>query len=454
MDVGLILIATVLFLGGIIATLGDRIGMKVGKARLSLFNLRPRQTATVVSVLTGGVISASTLGLLLVTSEQLRKGLFEFEETQSNLASARRSLEEAETAKAEIEASLITVTEQKVSAEAGLRDVNESLEDAVAREQETQGRLTQTQEQLSDVSSQATSLGGEIDRLQQERGALIQRQNDIRTQIAQRDQSLAERDDALAARDQDIAERETQLQLLETEQFFLDEEIQRLEAEFIKLRAGSVAVRRNETLALLITSPESFDAAQREVEKVLFEANRIALRAILPDTKEDVQIIRISPTSVEQVINQILEGENYVVRVAASGNYIVGEPCVLDGQEPCVEVNLQTKINRIVFNQGEAIARISIDSANPATETLVEKIRTLLTTAQVQASLEGIIINNPRVAGGLSEPVIEFLTQVQNYGAPLEIEAVAARPIFTTGPLLIDLVASDNGRPLFRTNLE
>ncbi|MEM9165037.1 MAG: DUF3084 domain-containing protein, partial [Cyanobacteria bacterium P01_F01_bin.4] len=74
MDVGLILVATILLLGGVIATVGDRIGMRVGKARLSLFNLRPRQTATVVSVLTGGVISASTLGLLLITSEQLRKG--------------------------------------------------------------------------------------------------------------------------------------------------------------------------------------------------------------------------------------------------------------------------------------------------------------------------------------------------------------------------------------------
>ena len=49
MDDGLVLIATVLVLGGLIATLGDRIGMRVGNARLSLFNLRPRQTATVVS---------------------------------------------------------------------------------------------------------------------------------------------------------------------------------------------------------------------------------------------------------------------------------------------------------------------------------------------------------------------------------------------------------------------
>jgi uncharacterized protein (DUF3084 family) len=65
MGSGYILVLAVLLLGGVIATLGDRIGMKVGKARLSLFNLRPRQTATLVSIATGSVISASTPGFTI-----------------------------------------------------------------------------------------------------------------------------------------------------------------------------------------------------------------------------------------------------------------------------------------------------------------------------------------------------------------------------------------------------
>ena len=58
MTSGYILIVAILLLGGVIATLGDRIGTKVGKARLSLFNLRPRKTATLVTVITGSLISA------------------------------------------------------------------------------------------------------------------------------------------------------------------------------------------------------------------------------------------------------------------------------------------------------------------------------------------------------------------------------------------------------------
>lgn len=63
-------------LGGILAALGDRLGSKVGKARLTLFNLRPKQTAVVVTVMTGTVIAASTLGLLFGLSKSLRQGFF------------------------------------------------------------------------------------------------------------------------------------------------------------------------------------------------------------------------------------------------------------------------------------------------------------------------------------------------------------------------------------------
>jgi uncharacterized protein (DUF3084 family) len=460
MDIGLVLIAIVLMLGGVIATVGDRIGMKVGKSRLSLFKLRPRQTATVVSVLTGSVISATTLGLLLLTSEQLRKGLFEFEEVQSNLNEARQDLKEAQTAKSTVESDLETVSRQKKQADADLTKVITSLKSAVDREAETQERFKASQQRLEQVSSQANGLRGEIGRLQSERQDLIERQAAIRQQIASRDRDIAQRNrdleklnQTLAQRNQEIAQRGEELSRLETQQRFLQDEISRLEVEFLKLRSGSVAVSRNQTLALLITRPDSIAAARRDMDQALVEANRVALRAILPDAQNDFQVIFIAPEKVEQAANQIIDGQPYVVRIASLGNYIVGEPCVLNPQVPCVEVDLQVAVNRVVFEPGQVVAQISIDDRNPDAATLVEKFRLLLATAQVQASLEGIILDEPRVAGGLSEPVIQFLENVRNYGEPLEIQAVASQPIFTTGPLYLDLIAVADGKVLFRTNL-
>ena len=82
MATGYILIAAILILGGVIATVGDRIGTRVGKARLSLFNLRPKKTAVIVTIFTGGLISASTLAILFAADGGLRKGVFELEDIQ------------------------------------------------------------------------------------------------------------------------------------------------------------------------------------------------------------------------------------------------------------------------------------------------------------------------------------------------------------------------------------
>ncbi|MEM9264366.1 MAG: DUF3084 domain-containing protein [Cyanobacteria bacterium P01_F01_bin.13] len=456
MDVGLILIATVLVLGGLIATLGDRIGMRVGKARLSLFSLRPRQTATMVSILTGSVISASTLGLLLIASEQLRKGLFEFEEIQANLSAARNALESTQTAKSQVEEALNTVTRQKIDAEGELIEVIASLDEATERETIIRRRLGQTQTQLGFVSQQTERLKAEISRLQRDRQVLQRQQTEVRRQITQRDRALAERDQELQQRDRSIAQREIALERLRTEQAFLEDEIQRLESEFLKLRAGNVAISRNQTLALLITRPQSTAAATAEIEQLLAEANRLALNEIWPDAPDRaVQILRVDPQTVRSIARDIIDGQQYVIRVGVSGNYVVGEPCVVQQEEPpCVEISLQAKRNRIVFEQGETLARVPIEAAYPSTPSLIEALRTLVTSAQIRASLEGIIIvDNPRVAGGFSKPVIDFLNQVQNYGTPLDIEAVAGKQIFTTGPLALELVASRNGQRLFQTQL-
>lgn len=65
MTTGLVLIAAILILGGVIATVGDRLGTRVGKARLTLFNLRPRKTATLITILTGELLLLLPLAFFL-----------------------------------------------------------------------------------------------------------------------------------------------------------------------------------------------------------------------------------------------------------------------------------------------------------------------------------------------------------------------------------------------------
>ena len=71
-----ILIVFLVLLGGLIAPFGDILGSKIGKARFSILKLRPKKTATIVTVITGGFISAISIGLLILVSEEFRQRLF------------------------------------------------------------------------------------------------------------------------------------------------------------------------------------------------------------------------------------------------------------------------------------------------------------------------------------------------------------------------------------------
>ena len=71
-----ILIILLVLLGGLIATFGDLLGTKIGKARFSLLKLRPKRTASILTVITGGIISSTSIGLLILVSEEFRQRLF------------------------------------------------------------------------------------------------------------------------------------------------------------------------------------------------------------------------------------------------------------------------------------------------------------------------------------------------------------------------------------------
>src|SRR6476469_6487222 len=92
MTAGYNLVFVILVLGGVIATVSDRLGTKVGKARLSLFKLRPRDTDVVVTVMAGSILSAMTLGILFATRKPLRTGVFRIDEFFNKRNGDRREI--------------------------------------------------------------------------------------------------------------------------------------------------------------------------------------------------------------------------------------------------------------------------------------------------------------------------------------------------------------------------
>ena len=93
---GWLLIFSLLVLGGILSTLGDRLGTRVGKARLSIFKLRPKSTAVLITVFTGSIISAMSFAIMVAFNSQLRVGLFELEGIQAKITERERELKKLE----------------------------------------------------------------------------------------------------------------------------------------------------------------------------------------------------------------------------------------------------------------------------------------------------------------------------------------------------------------------
>ena len=145
---GIILIFVIAVLGGVIALLGDRIGMKVGKKRLSLYGLRPKYTSMIITVFTGILISGSTLVFLTIVSENVRTALFELKEIQDELQEKTAIVQDLSNELADKQGKLDEVHLQQEET-AGLLEKTESEYRLVVKNlEETRQALEKTQKEL------------------------------------------------------------------------------------------------------------------------------------------------------------------------------------------------------------------------------------------------------------------------------------------------------------------
>jgi uncharacterized protein (DUF3084 family) len=483
---GYILILAVLILGGVIATLGDRIGTKVGKARLSLFNLRPKKTAVLVTVITGVMIAASTLGVLLLASSGFRDMLLKFDNirddlnrTQKDLNTAKTDIDTRTQEKQSIESELSKSRAQSRKVQTTLNKINDSLKTAVSRQQETEARRQA-------IERQALSLKSEIDNLQREQSVLAAQRDQVLTQIAQRDlevksrdreinqqeQAIRSRDQQIASQEQDIktrnvsiVEREQRLKTLEQERVVLvqksvtlSQDVESLRRESNRLRADTASARlslpsivRNQVLASRAFRVEYPAASVGAVSQLLQEANRVVLRELQPDVEPNQRVLDVQSPEIEQELNnlirQISDGKEYLVQIRASKNYFFEEK---------TEVKIFTLVvlNRKLFQPGDTLASMVVDPSRMSSAELKEQFNQLIPRARLKAASanwfpdpgkEGIEFNDLR-------STLKFFDQVREFTEPVEIRAIATEEITPGTPVIhLELVALQQGRVIFQT---
>lgn len=399
---GWLLILALLVLGGVLATLGDRLGSRVGKARLSLFGLRPRNTAVVITVLTGSLISAVSLGLMLLVSERLRRGLFELDQIEERLRTSRQQLEDS---RGELQTSQAEVAR----AQLGQQRVERELTQA-------EQRASTLRNELAPLRAERVRLEAERDRLQSERGRLLGERERLSRDVAARDAELSRRESELAALRQRIEAG--------------SRELEELEDNLIALRRGDVVLTSGEPLSSAKVRLERPQQAREVIDALLQQANLVAFRRVLPGEPPDRQILLVPTADINRLEEMLQRPGSWVVSIRSAANVLRGEQQVL--------VVPDLRPNRRVVSAGEVLARTTIEGDLRSPELLGRRLNLLLAESYARAQRQGTLVDGLQVDPAAFSTLIRTLSD-QPAGQVLQVQTVALRDADTPDPINVEL---------------
>ena len=384
---GWLLILTLLVLGGVLATLGDRLGSRVGKARLSLLGLRPRSTAVVITVLTGSLISALSLGLMLLVSRQLRVGLFELNALQEKLRSSRKELERSRDAQA-------GATREVKQAQAERQRARQELATAQAKADALRKTLVPLQQQRQRLEAERQRLSRDV----QARDAEIQRTeqelNDVRERINKGEAELRE-----------------------------------LEKQRLALRLGNVVLSSGQPLATATLRLDNPGQAKQVIDQLLREANQQAYQRVLPGESPDRQILLVPRNDIEGVESTIKKPGTWVVNIRSAANVLLGEKVVYAFPE--------VRPNTTVVERDAVLARTALERSETDAEAIRNRLNLLLASALAEAQRRGSLVQGLQFdANALNQLGSTLLSRAPSR---VELRVLALRRSDTADPVMVTI---------------
>ncbi|MEB3323081.1 MAG: DUF3084 domain-containing protein [Synechococcaceae cyanobacterium] len=407
---GWLLILALLLLGGVLSTLGDRLGTRVGKARLSLFNLRPRDTAVVITALTGALISAVSLGLMLLVSERLRVGLFQLDQIRDRLQQSRGALEDTRR-------DLRRSQGELARAEQDLRQAQQGRQEARASRDRAQVDLRRARENLTTAEARVSALRRELKPLQDQRQRLERERERLSREVKGRDAEIRRTEAELADVSRRIAAGEKELKQLET--------------NVIALRRGDVVIASGQPLAITkVRLRRPRQEARQAIDALLREANLAAFRMLLPGERPDRRILLVPSSDVERLETLLRKPGTWVVSIRSAGNVLRGENRVLAFPD--------LRPNRRVVRRGEVLARTTLEGDVRAPQEVRSRLNLLLAAAFARAQRQGTLVDGLQFDAAAFNDLGRNLSQ-RPAGKAASLEAVALRDADTPDPILVEL---------------
>jgi uncharacterized protein (DUF3084 family) len=388
----------------------------VGKARLSLFNLRPRNTAVVITALTGSLISALSLGLMLLVSERLRVGLFQLDQIQAKVREGRvalaRSQKDLQTNRLELaqnRVELLRSRQERNRAEQGRQQALQSRSLALESKRVVAGQLAAAQQRVGSLRQELQPLQNQRQRLERERDRLSQ---DIK------------------GRDADIRRTEAELAKVRLRISAGQQELKGLETKVIALRRGDVVIASGQPLATAKVKLRKGEEAKAVIDALMQRANQTAFGMLLPGQKPDRQILLVPRIDVEKLEQLLQRSGTWVVSIRSAANVLRGENRVLAFPD--------LRPNRQVVRQGESLARTVLEADVRSPEEIRSRMNLLLAASFARAQRQGTLVD------GLQFDVAAFNTlgralSARPQGVQATLEALALVAADTPDPIVVEL---------------
>ncbi len=262
-----LLILSIILLSGIIAYVGDFLGRRIGRKKLSLFKLRPRYTAFLVSIVTGILIATVTLLVLSAASEDVRTALFGMQELRERLDSLNRGV---------------------ITRSLELENTKKQLEDYQSRVQELEAKERELQNTKVALEEQARLLGETVTQLERQRDELQQELTSLRAELA------------------------------------------RLRSSIVAIRQGRIVFQDDEEiLRAILPGGMSEKKAQEALLAVIRKGDQLALQKGAGRHSETGQAVFVPEEDFRQAVDKICNASNdVVVRLVAAINSLQGEPVI------------------------------------------------------------------------------------------------------------------------------
>ena len=169
---GVVIVLILMVMGGIIAFLGDKIGSKVGKRRLTMFGLRPKYTSIIITIVSGVLISFLTVAVMTVVNENVRIALFGLNKLKAEMNELNLQIETKNKQLAEGKLLLAKRTDEYNEINQRANSIFEELNDVEQQKASVEAELSLVQDAYNQARQDIDASAEEIKSLEQTKNEL------------------------------------------------------------------------------------------------------------------------------------------------------------------------------------------------------------------------------------------------------------------------------------------